>query len=203
MEQQEKQEEKDIQEEAAEGEAVDEVTNETGAVEEDAEADAEALIEEPVEEPDDLERQLETALQEAAEHKDSWMRTQAEFQNYRKRIEREQVKMREDAAVRVIKHFLDVLDDIDRALANRPAEGEGADWAEGIELIYRKLQTILENEGVVQMQAEGEQFDPNLHEAIAQEESPDHESGQVIEELQKGYMIGERVLRPALVRIAS
>lgn len=203
MEQQEKQEEKDIQEEAAEGEAVDEITNETDTVEEDAEADAETLIEEPVEEPDDLEYQLEAALQEAAEHKDSWMRTQAEFQNYRKRIEREQVKMREDAAVRVIKHFLDVLDDIDRALANRPAEGEGADWAEGIDLIYRKLQTILENEGVVQMQVEGEQFNPNLHEAIAQEESPDHESGQVIEELQKGYMIGERVLRPALVRIAS
>lgn len=199
MEQQEKQEEKDIQEEAIEGEAVEEATNEAGAVE----ADAGALTEEAVEEPSDLELQLEAALQEAAEHKDSWMRTQAEFQNYRKRIEREQVKMSEDAAGRVIKRFLDVLDDIDRALANRPTEGEGAEWAEGIELIYRKLQTILENEGVVQMKVEGEQFDPNLHEAIAQEESSDHESGQVIEELQKGYMIGERVLRPALVRIAS
>jgi molecular chaperone GrpE len=111
--------------------------------------------------------------------------------------------MFENASARVIKRFLDVLDDLDRALQNAPEEGEAAEWAAGIDLIYRKLVSVLESEGVTAMQVEGDIFDPNLHEAIAQEESPDHESGQIIEVIQKGYLIGERVLRAALVRVAS
>ena len=103
----------------------------------------------------------------------------------------------------IIKKYLVVLDDLDRALKNRPTDPEGAKWAEGIDLIYRKLQTILENENVSRIPADSELFDPNIHEAISHEESPDHESGQVIEVLQHGYMIGDRVLRPALVRVAK
>lgn len=192
MEQKEKQEEKDL-EENNEEEVLDENTI-------DAQAE---MVEDTAEEPSDEELDLEATLAQAEEYKDKWMRSEAEFQNYRKRVDRDQVKMREDATAHAVKKFLDVLDDLDRALLNRPTEGEGAEWAEGIELIIRKLNTILENQGVTQMQAEGEQFDPNLHEAISQEESEDHESGQIIEVLQKGYMIGDRVLRPALVRIAS
>ncbi len=150
-----------------------------------------------------LRQQLEEMIAEAAKNLDGWQRTQAEFINYRKRIDREQSRMNEDAAARVIKRFLPVLDDLARALQDRPKEGDAADWAGGIELIYRKLGTILENEGVTVMQAEGQFFDPNLHEAISQSESPDHESGQIIEVIQQGYMIGERVLRAALVRVAS
>lgn len=195
MEQKEKQEEKEVQEEIVDEEILEDVI--------DVEVKAEESDEGTGEEPSDLELDLVSALQDAAEHKDKWLRGQAEFQNYRKRIERDQVKMREDATGLAIKMFLGVIDDLNRALANRPAEGEGAEWAEGVELVNRKLQTILENQGVTEMQAEGEEFDPNLHEAIAQEESEDYESGQIIEVLQKGYLIGERVLRPALVRIAS
>ncbi|HIE57648.1 MAG TPA: nucleotide exchange factor GrpE, partial [Anaerolineales bacterium] len=79
----------------------------------------------------------------------------------------------------------------------------GAAWADGIELIYRKLMNILESEGVTPMDAEGQEFDPAIHEAVMQSESDEHESGTVIEVLQTGYMLGDRVLRSALVRVAA
>jgi len=151
----------------------------------------------------DLRAQLKAAEDEAATNMDGWQRAQAEFVNYRKRVERDQAKNYEDATVRVVKKYLEVLDDLNLALSHPPQDADGAEWAGGIELIYRKLLTILENEGVVVMEVEGQSFDPNLHEAISQEESPDHESGQIIEVIKNGYLIGERVLRPALVRVAS
>lgn len=156
-----------------------------------------------LDEVEGLRQQLEEALVEASRNLDGWQRSKAEFINYRNRIEREQARMNEDSAARVIKRFLPVVDDLHRALQDRPQGNAGAQWAEGIELIYRKLLNILENEGVTQMEALGQFFDPNLHEAISQVESPDHESGQIIEIIQQGYMIGERVLRAALVRVAS
>ncbi|MCB2178431.1 nucleotide exchange factor GrpE [bacterium] len=150
-----------------------------------------------------LQTQIETLEAESAKNLEGWQRAQAEFINYRKRMEREQVRMYADATVRVIRQFLPLLDDLKRALQDKPQNGEAAEWANGIELVYRKMLTILENEGVIVMDVEGEQFDPNFHEAIAQVESPDHESGQIVEVIQQGYMIGERVLRAALVRVAS
>ncbi len=150
-----------------------------------------------------LRQQLDEALDEASKNLDGWQRAQAEFANYRKRTEREQTRLREDAAGRVVARFLPVVDDLRRALQDRPTNGDAAEWAAGIELVYRKLLTILENEGVTRMEVEGEFFDPTRHEAIMQVESPDHESGQIVEVIQEGYMIGERVLRAALVRVAS
>lgn len=158
--------------------------------------------EEPTE-IDLLQEMIETLKAEVEKNLDGWQRAQAEFINYRKRMEREQSRLYEDATVRVVRQFLPLLDDLKRALQNKPANGEAAEWAGGIELVYRKMLTILENEGVTVMDVEGEQFDPNFHEAIAQEDSPDHESGQIIEVIQQGYMIGDRVLRAALVRVAS
>jgi molecular chaperone GrpE len=149
-----------------------------------------------------LMKELEEVRNKADEYLDGWQRARAEFANYRKRIEREREQVHQEASGMVIRRFLDVLDDLDRALKNRPQEGEGADWAGGIELIYRKLLTALEAEGVTPMEAEGEDFDPNLHEAISQEPSANHESGEIIEVVQNGYLIGERVLRPARVRVA-
>jgi len=152
---------------------------------------------------EELQLLLEEARDESAKNLDGWQRSQAEFVNYRNRMERDRARMYEDAAARVIKRFLPVMDDLHRALQNAPKEGEAGDWAGGIELIYRKMQTALEGEGVVLMEVDGQMFDPNLHEAISQSESPDHESGQIIEVIQQGYMIGDRVLRAALVRVAS
>jgi molecular chaperone GrpE len=186
-------------------EGTEETTDEQGEEVLEGTKSEESVAEEILtpEEIGELSQLLEAAQLEAAENMDGWQRAQAEFMNYRKRIERDQVRIYEDATARVIKKTLEVMDDLSLALTNCPKDDTGAEWAAGIELIYRKLLTILENEGVELMEVEGELFDPNLHEAIAQEESPDHESGQIIEVIKNGYLIGERVLRPAVVRVAS
>jgi molecular chaperone GrpE len=102
----------------------------------------------------------------------------------------------------LIKHFLEIADDLERALKSRPQGNEGAQWANGIELIYRKLMATIEGEGVTRIEPDGQFFDPTYHEAISQEDSQEHESGQIIEVLEPGYMLGERILRPARVRVA-
>ncbi|HEX6306250.1 MAG TPA: nucleotide exchange factor GrpE [Anaerolineales bacterium] len=151
----------------------------------------------------DLKKELEEIRLKSEEYLEGWQRARAEFANFRKRVERDREQTHQVAAGNIMRSFLEVLDDLKRALKNRPQEGEGAVWAGGIELIYRKFLKILESQGVKPMQAEGELFDPNLHEAITHEESPDHESGEIIEVVQTGYLIGDRVLRPALVRVAK
>lgn len=149
-----------------------------------------------------LKKELEEAQKQAADNFNGWQRERADFSNYKKRIEREQQQIRQTISGEIIKKYLVALDDIERALKNRPAEGEGATWAEGIELISRKLKSILESEGITRIPAETESFDPCRHEAISSEDSADHKSGEIIEILQQGYMFGDRVLRPALVRVA-
>ena len=168
--------------------------------------EAEVLAEEPLEDEDILAELTEKLVEleaESAKNLDGWQRSQAEFVNFRKRVERDQARMYEESTARIVKKFLPVLDDLHRALQDRPSEGEAGEWANGMELIYRKLQSILEGENVTQMEVAGEMFDPNFHEAIAQVENPEYESGQIIEVIQQGYMIGDRVLRAALVRVAS
>lgn len=155
------------------------------------------------EELETLQMELEAAQAKAQEYLDGWQRALADFSNYKRRVERDQQLNYQNTIGMVVKRYLPILDDLERALNNRPLEGNGAVWAGGIELIYRKFLMSLEADGVNVMQAAGEQFDPNLHEAISQEPSPDHESGQVIEVLQKGYYLGDRVLRPAVVRVAE
>lgn len=148
-----------------------------------------------------LKKHLEATEAKAAEYLDGWQRTQAEFSNYKKRVERDQAARSEMMRAENIKKFLPVIDDVERALANRPAEAEA--WVNGIELIYRKLTSILDSEGVTRIEAVGQPFDPNLHEAIVQEPSDTVESGHVIAVVQAGYMLGERVIRHALVRVAA
>jgi molecular chaperone GrpE len=136
----------------------------------------------------------------AEEYRDALQRERADFTNYRRRMDLENASMGRLATGSTIKKFLPVMDDLERALAHRP---EGDTWGEGIELVHRKFQSILDAEGVTRIDAEGKPFDPNLHEAIMQEPSSEHESGTVIAVLQQGYMQGERVLRPALVKVAQ
>lgn len=150
-----------------------------------------------------LSQELEEAQAKAEEYLNGWQRALADFTNYKRRIERDQQQTMQNTVGSVVKRYLPILDDLERALNNRPKDGEGAVWANGIELIYRKFLMSLEADGVKSMQAEGQMFDPNLHEAISQEPSQEHDSGQIIEVLQKGYLIGERVLRPAVVRVAE
>jgi molecular chaperone GrpE len=151
-----------------------------------------------------LQKELDETRCKAEEYLDGWQRSRAEFTNYKKRIERDQSQTYQQAAGSVILRFLGVLDDMERALKNPPQKGEGAAWAHGIELIRRKFVNILECEGIKPIDALGKQFDPNFHEAVATEtiEGEQYESGQIIEVLQQGYMLNDRVLRPAMVRVA-
>jgi molecular chaperone GrpE len=147
-------------------------------------------------------QELEKAKMQANEYLDGWQRERADFTNYRKRIERDQIQLTQNITGNLVKKYLVILDDIDRAMKNRPTQGEAAAWAEGIELIQRKLQNVLEVEGVQPIDAAGKEFDPRYHEAVTHEENPDHPSGHVIEVLQNGYILGDRVIRPAQVRVA-
>ena len=150
----------------------------------------------------ELTNELEQAQGKAKEFFEGWQRERADFANYKRRVERDQQALAQNIKGEIIKRYLPVLDDLERAMKGRPTEGPAANWADGIELVMRKLQSILESEGVRRIPAETEEFNPNRHEAITYEESPDHESGQVIDVVQQGYMLGDRVLRPALVRVA-
>ena len=168
-----------------------------------ARATAEGMPDLP--ENDSLERevlinQLKEAEAKIVEYKDGWARSQAEFQNYKKRLERDNELMYVNMKGDIIKKVLPALDDLERALQNRPADDA---WASGIELIARKLQNMLDGEGVKRIEAKGMAFDPNFHEAISHEPSEEVESGHVIDVVQNGYMLGERVIRPALVRVAQ
>jgi molecular chaperone GrpE len=148
-----------------------------------------------------LEKELEQARQEAIKNLERWQRERDEFSMYKRRVEREQVQMAQDVKMEFINKYLIIADDLERALKACPQEGEGEAWAQGIELIYRKVQKILEIEKVVRIPAEGE-FDPTIHEAISSEDSQDHKSGEIIEVIRQGYKIGERIIRPAQVRVA-
>src|SRR5688500_4442488 len=147
-----------------------------------------------------LRKKLEEAASKTTEYKDSWLRSQAEFQNYRKRVERDNELTYISLKGDIIKKILPVLDDLERALQNR--SGDDA-WANGIELIARKFQNILQSEGIKRIEAVGKEFDPNLHEAVSHEPVDGVQSGHVIGVVQNGYMLGERVIRPALVRVAQ
>jgi len=156
-----------------------------------------------LEDIDTLKTQLEEAQAKADEYLDGWQRARAEFANYKKRVDRDQTLVYQNATGNVIRRFLEILDDLERALKNRPTTGKGAEWADGIELIYRKFIAALEAEGVKVMDAQGQPFDPNYHEAISHEDCDTVESGKIIEVVKQGYMMGDHVLRPATVRVAK
>jgi molecular chaperone GrpE len=147
-----------------------------------------------------LTAQLSETRAKADEYLEALQRERADFTNYRRRTEIEAKDSYRTITGTTIKKFLTVMDDLERALSHRPAEDV---WADGIELVHRKFQAILDAEGITRIEAQGQPFDPNLHEAIMQEPSDEYEPGTVIAVLQQGYMHGERVLRPAMVKVAQ
>ena len=150
--------------------------------------------------------EIENALEEAREQSDenlrAWQRTAADLSNYRRRVEDERETVARFANALLISKLLSVLDDFDRALENVPPDTDDA-WVDGVRLVERKLRNVLESEGVTPIEAAGMPFDPNLHEAVVHEDTADHPDNQVIGELQRGYRLHDRVLRPALVRVAN
>ena len=153
---------------------------------------------------DALEKEIESLQAEVEEKQDQWLRTRADFENYKKRMLRDATRSYQDAMTTILKIFLNVADDMERALKNRP-EGENIDsWMSGLELIHQKLINQMKNQGVERMDVQsGDEFDPNIHEAITQEEHPDFTEGQIIDVVQPGYRISDRIIRPAMVRVAK
>jgi molecular chaperone GrpE len=152
---------------------------------------------------EDLAAQLAQAQAQAAEYLDNWRRALADMSNARKRMQREQAELQATASARVLTRLLPVMDDMDRAFEALPPEQANQEWVSGFRLIQRKLQNILESEGATPIATEGQKFDPELHHAVSHEEQPGLIEGDIISEVGRGYKLGEKVLRPALVRVAK
>jgi len=147
-----------------------------------------------------LEQALAEEKKKAEEYLANWQRAQADFTNFKRRNEQERQEFNTYANANLILGLLPVIDDLERALDAVPAKYAKHDWVEGVRLVERKFKTILEGQGVKQIKASGESFDPNFHEALRQESG---DEGIVIEEFQKGYMLKDKLLRPARVVVGN
>lgn len=145
-----------------------------------------------------LREALEKAQAQAEARLEGWQRAQADYQNLRRRSDQDREELARFANAQLILHLLPIADDLERALGNLDAKLAGFTWVEGIHIIERKLHAVLEIMGVAEIDAEGKPFDPNLHEALMYEEGDD---GMVLREIQRGYTLHGRVLRPALVAV--
>jgi len=153
-------------------------------------------MEEQLKEIDDLKEKTNT-------YSEGWKRERADFDNYRKRVQRDQEQEKQNRMIDIIKKYLVLHDDLGLAMKNAPSGQENKQWLDGIALILKKMENILETEGIEQINTEKVDFDPNLHEAISHEENPDFQSGQIIEVVKPGYRTKNRIIRPALVRVAK
>jgi molecular chaperone GrpE len=133
---------------------------------------------------------------------DRLLRATAEFDNYRKRTDRERRESSERVTAGVLEDVLPILDDFERALRAEPGASADA-YRAGLEIIHKQFQDVLARRGVVAIPTVGEDFDPHVHQAVAYDESPGHRDGEVVEEMRRGYKLGERLLRPAMVRVAK
>lgn len=160
--------------------------------------------EQPVEELPEATLTLEEALaaekKRAEEYLANWQRSQADFINFKRRTEQDRLEFNKYASANLCSSILPVVDDLERAIAHIPEEYMKTDWVEGVRLVQRKFQTILEGQGVKPICALGMAFDPSLHEAIKHEKG---EEGMVIAEFQKGYMLNDKLLRPSRVAVGS
>ena len=129
-----------------------------------------------------------------------WQRAQADFTNFKRRSEQEREEFIRFVNAGLLLELLPVLDDLERALEHVPAKLSGAAWVDGVKLIYRKFSAVLEAQGLTQIEALGEPFDPNLHEAVRQEKGRE---GIIIEEIRKGYQLHDKVVRPTMVVVGN
>jgi molecular chaperone GrpE len=143
-----------------------------------------------------------TAETVKAEMMDRILRLQADFDNYRRRTRQEQTELSAFVTQNLLKELLPVIDNFERALGSRPVE-DPSGFGAGVEMIFRQLYGVLEKQGISTVAAVGEMFDPNRHEAILKDADSDQPEGTVVAELQKGYAVGGKVIRPALVRVAG
>ena len=150
-----------------------------------------------------LEAELTQAKAKADEHYDQLLRLQADFDNFRKRTQKEKTELIKYASERLVSELLPVLDNFERATSSAQCNADFTAFSQGVEMILRQLQTALGKEGLKAMEAVGQPFDPNLHDAVLRVESDEHPENTVVEELQKGYFLNEKVLRPCMVKVSN
>ncbi len=140
---------------------------------------------------------------QAEEHQQRYLRAQADFDNFRRRTQKEKEELAQYASSKLLTQLLPVVDNFERALAAAAGSGDSDSLAKGVDMIFRQLQGVLEQEGLKAMEAVGSPFNPEFHQAIMQVESDEHEEGIVVEEIQKGYILKDKVLRPAMVKVSG
>jgi molecular chaperone GrpE len=146
---------------------------------------------------------LEEVQRQRDDYYDRLLRKTAEFDNFRKRTERERQMLADTAAADLLQDLLPLVDDLERALKTE-AGSEGAEaYRRGVELIHRQLSELLRKRGVRPIETEGGAFDPHFHQAVAYEPSGEHQEGEIIEEFRRGYLLGDRLLRPSMVKVAK
>lgn len=151
----------------------------------------------------DLEARVQQLMQESASYKDQYLRAAADLKNYKRRVEQDRTELVRSASARILMKLLPMLDDLDLAMQHVPAETAGTPWFEGLQGVQRKLLTMLDGEGVKPIEALGQPFDPNLHEAVMNEDAGPENAGKVTAELRRGYTLYEKVMRPAMVKVGQ
>lgn len=155
---------------------------------------------EEIEDVDSLKKDLEEEKAKAEKYLSNWQRAEADFNNYKKRVEQEKSETAQFANMVLILNLLPILDDFERAFSTLAGKLAQLTWIDGVRLIYRKLRATLEAQGVSEIKTVGEKFDPAIHEAVSQKEGKE---GQIIDEIQKGYKLRDRLIRPALVIVGN
>jgi len=174
----------------------DEMTGRAG------EAVADDQEQHPAGRPDATPEIAASLQQEKAALQDRLLRLAAEFENYRKRVERERRDQADAAVAGAVDELLPIVDNLERAL-EAPVGGDSEVYRKGVQLIHQQMVDLLRRRGVTPIESVGATFDPNIHQAVAHEASGDHEEGEVMEEFRRGYKLGDRLLRPAMVKVAK
>lgn len=151
----------------------------------------------------DVTAELEKLRAENEEYQQRLLRAQADFDNFRRRTVKEKEELGKYASAKLITELLPVIDNFERALNTTGDISDAASYIKGVEMIFRQLEGVLKSEGLTAMEAEGQPFNPEFHQAIMQVESEEHEEGIVVEVVQKGYMLKDKVLRPAMVKVSG
>ena len=152
---------------------------------------------------EDLQLRLQQLEQESASHRDQYLRSAAELKNYKRRVEQDRADLIRNAGASVLMKLVPILDDFDLAMAHVPADVATNPWFDGVKLVKTKLQAVLEGEGVRPIEALGQTFDPNVHEAVMHEAAGPELAGKVTAELRRGYTLHGRVIRPTMVKVGE
>lgn len=156
---------------------------------------------ETTEDVDPKDEEIQQLKQDVQENEEKYLRLYAEFENYKRRIQKENQTMKAYKAQDVLNDILPTIDNIERALQIEGENEQFQSLKKGVEMIHESLINALKENGLELIETEGHQFDPNVHQAVVQDDNPDFESGEITQELQKGYKLKERVLRPSMVKV--